>query len=50
MKAKVETKNKKSFDVVKTFRKIKKKISKDIADMNLEQMQEYFKSRKIRPE
>jgi hypothetical protein len=48
MKTKAEPKKKKSFDAVKTFRKIKEKISKEIAGMNLEQMQEYMKDRKIR--
>jgi hypothetical protein len=37
----------KEFDTVKTFRKIKEKISLDIADMNLQQIKEYLKKRKL---
>jgi len=37
----------KSFDTVKTFRKIKEKISLDIADMNLQQIKEYLQKRKL---
>lgn len=49
MKAKTEkTKKEKGFDTVKTFRAIKEKIAKDIADMNLEQIKEYLKSKKVR--
>ena len=47
MKTKTETKEK-DFDAVKTFRAIKDKISKDIADMNLEQIKAYLKRRKLR--
>ena len=38
----------KEFDTVETFRKIKEKISTEIADMNLEQLKEYLKSKKVR--
>ncbi|MGG7661308.1 hypothetical protein [Dyadobacter sp. BHUBP1] len=39
----------KEFDTVKTFRKIKTKISKEIKDMNLEQLQKYFEEHRLRP-
>ncbi len=39
---------KKDFDTVKTFRAIKEKISKDIADMNFEQIKAYLKDKKVR--
>lgn len=48
---KTETKKKieeKEFDTVKTFRAIKEKISKDIADMNLEQIKAYLQNKKVR--
>ena len=48
---KTETKKKieeKEFDTVKTFRVIKEKISKDIADMNLEQIKAYLQNKKVR--
>ncbi|MES2701946.1 MAG: hypothetical protein V4649_04860 [Bacteroidota bacterium] len=45
MKAK-KTKEK-GLDAVKTFRKIKEKISVDIADMNLQQIKAYFQKRKV---
>ena len=49
MKTKPETKDKKrEFDTVKTFRTIKEKISKDIADMDAEQIKKYLKDRKVR--
>jgi len=48
MKARTEKKNEKSFDAVKTFRAIKEKISRDIADMNAEQIREYLKSKQLR--
>lgn len=38
----------KEFDTVKTFRKIKEKISGDIADMSLEQIKAYLQTRKVR--
>ena len=38
----------KNFDTVKTFRNIKDKISKDIAEMILEQIQAYLKNKKVR--
>jgi CO dehydrogenase/acetyl-CoA synthase epsilon subunit len=47
MKTKQEIKEK-EFDTVKTFRAIKEKISADIADMNLEQIREYLKDKKVR--
>ncbi len=50
---KTETKKQikvKEFDTVKTFRAIKEKISKDIADMNFEQIKVYLQSKKIRLE
>jgi hypothetical protein len=36
------------FDTVKTFRAIKEKVSKDISDMDFEQIQAYLQSRKVR--
>ena len=39
---------KKDFDTVKKFRAIKEKISKDIADMNFEQIKAYLKDKKVR--
>ena len=50
MKARTEKKKKKGFDAVKTFRAIKEKISREIADMNAEQIREYLKSRQLRPQ
>ena len=47
MKTKTPIK-KKDFDSVKTFRAIKDKISKDIADMNFQQIKEYLKNKKVR--
>ncbi len=38
----------KEFDTVKTFRAIKEKISKDIADMNFEQIKKYLQNKKVR--
>ena len=38
----------KEFDTVKTFRVIKEKISGDIADMNLEQIKTYLRTKKVR--
>ena len=38
----------KEFDTVKTFRIIKEKISRDIVDMNLEQIKSYLQNKKIR--
>jgi len=37
----------KEFDTVKTFRAIKEKISKDISNMSLEQIQEYLRKQKL---
>jgi CO dehydrogenase/acetyl-CoA synthase epsilon subunit len=47
MKTKKQIKEK-DFDAVKTFRAIKEKISKDIVDMNLQQIQAYLKDKKLR--
>ncbi len=47
MKVKTHIKEK-DFDSVKTFRAIKEKISRDIADMNLKQIQRYLKDKKVR--
>ena len=49
MKTKPEIKEKKrDFDTVKTFRIIKEKISKDIADMDAKQIKKYLKDKKVR--
>lgn len=47
---KTETKKikEKEFDTVKTFRAIKEKVSKDILDMDFEQVQAYLQRRKVR--
>ena len=37
----------KTFDTVKTFRAIKEKISRDITDMNAEQIKEYLRSKQL---
>ena len=50
MKQGTEKKKEKNFDAVKTFRAIKEKISRDIADMNAEQIREYLKSKQLRPQ
>ncbi len=42
-------KQKKEFDTVKTFRKIKDKISKEIKGMSYEQLMEYFEKTKLKP-
>lgn len=42
MKTKEENK-KKEFDTVKTFRKIKDKISKDLKGMSFDEIKEYLK-------
>ena len=39
----------KDFDTVKTFRKIKDNISKDIQSMTFEQLQVYLNKTKLRP-
>ena len=41
-------KQKKEFDTVKTFRKIKDKISKEIRGMSYEQLMEYFERTKLK--
>ena len=49
MKTKTEIKEKaKDFDTVKTFRVIKYKLSKDIADMDAKQIKAYLKDKKLR--
>lgn len=49
MTTKPEIKEKeKDFDTVKTFRTIKEKISKDIADMDAKQIKAYLKDKKLR--
>jgi len=48
---KTKPKNKlqeKEFDTVKIFRAIKEKISKDIVDMNFEQIKAYLENKKVR--
>jgi hypothetical protein len=40
-------KTKKTFDAVKSVREIKDKISLEIADMNFEQLKEYFKQQRV---
>jgi len=47
MKTKTEKKEK-DFDTVKTFRVIKEKISKDIANMDAKQIKTYLKDKKVR--
>ena len=42
-----EKKSVKKFDAVKEMRKIRDKISSDIADMNYEQMKVYFKQPRL---
>ena len=44
MKTKMK-KMKKTFDAVKSMRTIRDKISLEIADMNYEQLKEYFKQK-----
>ena len=48
---KTEIKNQikeKEFDTVKTFRAIKEKISKDIVDMNFDEIKAYLQNKKVR--
>ena len=45
MKSKV--KKEKEFDTVKTFRKIKEKISKEIKGMSFEELKAYLEKRQI---
>lgn len=47
MKTKQQIKEK-EFDTVKTFREIKEKISKDIYEMTLPQIQEYLRQQKMK--
>jgi hypothetical protein len=42
-----KTKTEKEFDTVKTFRKIKDKISKEIKGMTFEQLTAYLESRRL---
>lgn len=44
----MKTKSKKEFDTVKTFREIKDKISREIKDMNFEQIKEYLKKNSLK--
>ncbi len=46
-KTKKELKDK-EFDTVETFRRIKEKVSTDVADMDLDQIKEYLKAKKVR--
>ena len=46
MKTKLK-KTVKSFDTVKSMREIRDKISLEIADMNFEQLKEYFKQQRL---
>lgn len=45
---KTKDKAQKDFDSVKTFRDIKDKISKDVKNMNFEQLQEYLEKTKLK--
>ena len=45
---KTKDKKEKGFDTVKTFRKIKEKISKDIRGMNFEQLKAYLEKKKLK--
>jgi len=45
---KTKDKKVKGFDTVKTFREIKDKISKDIQEMNFEQLTAYLNKTKIK--
>jgi hypothetical protein len=45
---KTTKKTEKKFDTVKTFRKIKDNISKEIQDMNFEQFQDWLKKNKLK--
>ena len=45
---KAKSKKVKSFDTVKTFRKIKDNISKEIAGMSYEQLQVWLKNNKLK--
>ncbi len=42
------TKTKKKFDSVKTFRKIKESISKEIQDMSFEELKKYLADKPIK--
>lgn len=43
-----EKKKEKDFDAVKTFRAIKEKLSKEIADMDAKQIRAYLRDKKVR--
>ena len=45
---KTKSKKEKSFDTVKTFRKIKDNISKEIADMSFEELQAWLKKTRLK--
>lgn len=47
MKTKEEN-QKKEFDTVKTFRKIKVKISEDLKGMNFDEIKEYLKKQSLK--
>lgn len=47
MKSKAAEKTKKEFDTVAFFRNVKKRISKKIYGKSLEEIQDYFKERKL---
>lgn len=47
IKIKTETKKEKNFDTVETFRAIKEKISKEIANMDSKQIKSYLKDKKV---
>lgn len=44
----MKTMNKKDFDAVKFMRETRDKISREIADMNYEQIKEYFAKKRRR--
>jgi hypothetical protein len=48
MKIKTKAKKNKAFDTVKTFRKIKDKISKEIQDMSFEELKAYLEKTKLK--
>jgi hypothetical protein len=47
---KTKDKKVKDFDTVKTFREIKDKISKNIQEMNFEQLTAYLDKTKLKPQ
>lgn len=48
MKTNEKNKKAKTFDTVKTFRKIKDKISKEIQDMSFEELSAYLEKTKLK--